>query len=158
MVVSLTREETMPRDRVQIPAIGMIVAAGLDVAFAMVMLVVNLVGISMFHMPEAIGGRWGSEVTEDILLGGFGVMLCVVGIIIDAVIIIGANKMRKLDSYGFAVAAAILSVIPCLSSPCFILGLPFGIWALVVLMDQRVRDAFWGGRKAGEPTSSGPGE
>jgi hypothetical protein len=49
--------------------------------------------------------------------------------------------MKKLESYSFAMAAAIIAMIPCIS-PCCLLGLPFGIWALVVLGDGSVKAAF----------------
>jgi hypothetical protein len=134
----------------------MIVIAGLDVAFAIVMLLLNVLGMSWLRMSEAMPGRWGDDVAEDMLAGGFVIMLCIVGILIDAVIILGANKMRNLDSYGFAVAAAILSVIPCFSSPCVVLGMPFGIWALVVLMNDDVRNAFLDSEKPPQPSTEGP--
>jgi hypothetical protein len=49
--------------------------------------------------------------------------------------------MRKLESFGLCMTASILAMIPCLS-PCCILGLPFGIWALVVLNKPEVKSAF----------------
>ena len=56
-------------------------------------------------------------------------------------IIVGAFCMQTHQGYGFAVASAVLSVIPC-CSPCFVLGFPFGIWALVVLLDEEVQRVF----------------
>jgi hypothetical protein len=38
-------------------------------------------------------------------------------------------------------AASIIAMIPCVS-PCCLLGLPIGIWALVVLMKPEVKSAF----------------
>ena len=146
----------MPRNRVQVPAVGMIVAAGLDVAFALIMLFLNILGMSWLRTAETMRGRWGDDVAEGIMEGGFFIMVCLVGILIDAIIILGANRMRNLDSYGFAIAAAILSVIPCISSPCFVLGMPFGIWALVVLMNEDVRNAFSDVEKPPQPSAAGP--
>jgi hypothetical protein len=60
---------------------------------------------------------------------------------VGAAILFGALKMMRLQSYGWAMAAAILAVIPCLS-PCCCLGIPFGIWALVVLSKPEVKAAF----------------
>ena len=57
------------------------------------------------------------------------------------VLIIGAKKMKKLQNYRFAVASAIIAMIPMVS-PCCALGIPFGIWALTVLRDVEVKDAF----------------
>jgi hypothetical protein len=50
-------------------------------------------------------------------------------------------KMKRLESYGLAMTAAIIVMVPYVS-PCCILGLPFGIWALVVLCDSSVKAAF----------------
>lgn len=50
--------------------------------------------------------------------------------------------MRRLDNYGLAMAGAVLSVIPCLSSQCFFLGVPFGIWAFVLLTKPEVKELF----------------
>ena len=59
----------------------------------------------------------------------------------NIVIIVGAVKMKRLRSHGLCTAACILAVIPCIG-PCFILGIPFGIWGLIVLNDPKVRQAF----------------
>jgi len=64
-----------------------------------------------------------------------------VAVAVAAVVILGAIKMKNLESYGLSMTAAILALIPC-TSPCCVLGLPFGIWALVALTDPPVRAAF----------------
>jgi len=46
-----------------------------------------------------------------------------------------------LRNYEFAFLAAILAMIPCVT-PCCFLGLPFGIWAVIVLRKPGVKDAF----------------
>jgi hypothetical protein len=65
------------------------------------------------------------------------------GIILAAnvVILIGAIRMQRLQSYSWAKVAATLAVIPCIG-PCYLLGIPFGIWALVALSKPGVRQAF----------------
>jgi hypothetical protein len=62
---------------------------------------------------------------------------------VSALILIGAVKMQSLRSHGFALAAAILSVVPCLTPCCgYVIGLAFGIWALVVLNKPEVKSQF----------------
>ena len=56
-------------------------------------------------------------------------------------IIRGAWEMIRLRSYSAARSSAIISCVPCVG-PCFVFGLPFGIWALVRLNDPRVKQAF----------------
>ena len=63
------------------------------------------------------------------------------GLLLAILVIVGGMKMKNLDNYGLAMTAAILGMIPCIS-PCCLLGLPFGIWALVVLGRPEVKAAF----------------
>jgi hypothetical protein len=49
-------------------------------------------------------------------------------------------RMRQMKSYGLAVVAAILAILPCTFG--WFLALPVGIWALVVLQNAEVREAF----------------
>jgi hypothetical protein len=57
------------------------------------------------------------------------------------VITLGGARMRNATGRGLAMAGSILSMIPCTSSCCLI-GLPIGIWALVVLSNPDVKAAF----------------
>ncbi len=81
--------------------------------------------------------------TPDQVMTGsiFWIILGVVGLLLGIVLLIGAMKMKRLESHTFAVIASIVAIIPCVS-PCCLLGLPFGIWAIVVLSDHSVKAAF----------------
>lgn len=58
-------------------------------------------------------------------------------------LLIGAGKMKQLNNYALAVAAAIVAVVPCIAPCCCgVVSIGFGIWALVVLCDPLVRSAF----------------
>lgn len=61
--------------------------------------------------------------------------------VLHAAVLAGSISMLRMKSYGAAMTAAVLSVIPC-CSPCLLLGIPFGIWALVVLNSADVKRAF----------------
>ncbi|HWP85239.1 MAG TPA: hypothetical protein VNN17_08615 [Terriglobia bacterium] len=61
--------------------------------------------------------------------------------VISAFILCGAMRMRRLQSYRLARIACILAVIPCIS-PCYVVGIPFGIWGLCTLANPEVRAAF----------------
>lgn len=56
-------------------------------------------------------------------------------------IAIGGAKMAFMESYPLARWGAILACIPVIS-PFIVWGIPFGIWALVVLGDPNVQAAF----------------
>jgi hypothetical protein len=62
-------------------------------------------------------------------------------IVVGLLNIFGGVRMRGLRSYGLAVVASILALLPCIS-PCCLLGQVAGIWALVVLLNQDVKSAF----------------
>jgi hypothetical protein len=49
--------------------------------------------------------------------------------------------MKKLKNWNLAMAGSILAMIPCIS-PCCIMGLPIGIWAVIVLMKPEIKSAF----------------
>ena len=61
--------------------------------------------------------------------------------ITNVVILVGAVRMKALRNQSHSTTACVLSLIPCLG-PCFVLGIPFGIWGLVVLKDPTVQAAF----------------
>jgi hypothetical protein len=74
------------------------------------------------------------------LTGVAYVVAGVVGIIFAVVIILAGVKMMNLKSRGLAFTASILAMIPC-SCGC-IVGLPIGIWSLIVLSQPDVKSAF----------------
>lgn len=63
----------------------------------------------------------------------------IAALVLCSLTIFGALKMKHLESYGWAITAAILAI---LVSPGNIIGLPLGIWALAVLGRSDVRAAF----------------
>ncbi len=77
----------------------------------------------------------------DMLSGPLGLVQGVAGLAISIVMIMGAVKMKRLESYGLAMTASILGMIPCIS-PCCLLGLPFGIWSITVLNRPEIKDSF----------------
>ncbi len=61
-------------------------------------------------------------------------------LVLPILVTAGAIQMKRLQGYGLAMTAAIVAMVPC--TPCCLLGLPFGIWALVVLAREDVKRAF----------------
>lgn len=54
----------------------------------------------------------------------------IVELLVSIVILWGAIEMVRLHSRSLAIAAAILSLIPCLGGCCCCIGIPLGIWSL----------------------------
>jgi len=119
--------------RVTGPAVALIVIGALEIATQVWAVFVSLMEIRAGGPLQV--GPWANLASpEAIVIGG------AIGVILGIVVIWGGVKMRNLESYPLAMAAAIIAMIPCFW-PCCVLGLPFGIWALVVLSDPLVRAA-----------------
>ena len=129
-----------PATRVQQPATGLIVTAVVGLILHSAMLLLHLLGIgivSQVGVPDADE----QQVFEFFAQATTGVCQSVIGIVVAIVILLGAQKMKQLEAYGFALTSAILAMIPCIS-PCCLVGLPYGIWSIVVLSESQVKHAF----------------
>ncbi len=146
-VAGVAASPTMPTasepaaGRVKGPAIALIVTASLGLAYYLLSGVVTLVtGGAMFHreLPPNIPPELRS-----VIEGMQGPLAGVINLVIAALngfVLFGAIKMLRLRAHGLAMAACIVAMLPC--QCCCILGLPFGIWGLVVLSKPDVKKAF----------------
>jgi hypothetical protein len=128
-------------NRVVGPAIGLIVAAAIGGLLQVLSIISSLLGASL---PALLGNMPGHESIPPGLMmvqGAFGVIGGIVGLAIAAFILYAAMKMKNLESHTLSIVAAVVAMVPCIS-PCCILGLPLGIWALVVLLDKDVKACF----------------
>jgi len=118
------------------PAIGLMVVAILNIVFHLLDVVLVLVGVNFIQ--QAPQGQNGGAEEMGRLVGG--VVGDGVAIIFMIIVILGAFKMLRLQSFGLAMTASILAMLPC--GPCCLAGIPIGIWALVVLNGPDVKDSF----------------
>jgi hypothetical protein len=123
--------------RVKAPAITLIVITALGMVGTLVNMVANLAGMS--QPPQGLPPE--AERLVAMMSGGLGVVATILTLAVGGLIIFGAMKMMNLQSYGLAMTASIVAMVPCLS-PCCCLGLPVGIWAIVVLSNAEVKAAF----------------
>jgi hypothetical protein len=125
------------------PAIALKVTAIIGLVMVALGLVVNILslagvqfnfGMQQFSDPQfqKMIGRLG---------GGVGIFEDLIGGVVGVVVLMGAARMQNLQKHQLAFTASILAMVPCVS-PCCLLGLPFGIWALVVLSKPEVKSQF----------------
>ena len=146
------RRERLGRDyradaksRLMGPSIGLIVAGSTDVLWALYLFVNGLFTIVMaaaMPAPAAAGTRpppLGATTAIFTVTGGIYVLGGLLVLVKAGFTIYGAIRMMKVRKYGASMAASILQIIPCC---CIPIGIPFGIWGLIVLMDQKVKAAF----------------
>ena len=105
------------------PGIGLVVTSIIN-------LVVPLTVLSIVDIGMSTGGIRSSPVPMPLLLGL---------ILLSGLMLASGLMMRRLAGYWFAFAGAILAI---LLIPGNLVGLPIGIWALVVLSRREVREAF----------------
>ncbi len=131
------------KDRVAAPSIGLLITGIIGALSCLGTLVSLIIGISVLSIPDIY-----SELPDDIPVnigelfqGSFAIGSSFVGIVVAALVIFASLKMKELKHWGLAFTASILAMIPCIS-PCCIIGLPIGIWCLVVLTKPEVKNAF----------------
>jgi hypothetical protein len=123
------------------PVIGLKVTAITGLVLVAAGLVMNVLTLSGFQIfPQQIYDPQMQKLFSS-LGGGLGIVQSIIGGVVGVIVLIGAAKMQKLESYQFALTASIVAMLPCIS-PCCVLGLPFGIWALVVLNKPEVKSQF----------------
>lgn len=130
---------TTPAERTLLPAIFMYVACGFSIAYSILSIALNLAGIEMNAFPQP--GNAQDEMAQE-MVRVLGIVMLFAFIFRDLFLIYAAWHLQSRRSYAVAMTGAVISVIPCLGSPCCLLGVPFGIWALVVLNDDAVKAAF----------------
>lgn len=125
--------------KIKIPAIGLIITGSLNGLIGLLTLLsglLRLVGVVKEQTPTDEAERLGYYIGT-----GFGYGVGFFSLILAPVIIFGGMKMLKGEKIGLAKTAAILAILP-ISSCCFVIGIPFGIWALFILLKPEVKAAF----------------
>lgn len=119
-----------PLNRLRGPTTGLILLSGM-------MLISCVLGALIFPfvfvLAPASPVRFERSIQEAVL--------CFLLLFPNAAVLYGAIQARRAKSYRWAMAAAILACIPFLSPAVFV-GIPLGIWLLVVLRRQDVRACF----------------
>ena len=81
------------------------------------------------------------QTVTTLMQGPIGLVLNLIIVGVGVMIVMGGVKMSRLQSYGFVMTATVFAMLPCVSNCCW-LGLPIGIWAIIVLNDSNVKAAF----------------
>jgi hypothetical protein len=126
------------RERVLMPAIFLMISGGLGFAYAVFNAAVFFSGVNENNPNPLIKEDPNMKNDPAYKAGQYAV---IVGTIIgSALVIVGGLQMKNLKNRGFVMFTSILAMTPC--NCCCLLGIPFGIWSLVVLNDETVKRAF----------------
>jgi hypothetical protein len=133
--VQTTTDREAAKARVQLPAIGLMIAGFIGLfSIAAILLYAS----AMQSTPQSINGQTRDVAALKSVLVGLPPLGVVIGIAFS--IAFGGWKMSQLQSYGLVTTSAMLAMLPC--TPAWMISFPMGIWALIVLSDPKVRAAF----------------
>jgi predicted Zn finger-like uncharacterized protein len=135
-----SRAQERAKGRIMAPAICLLVAAILGVLAGLLQIGISFTPQPPLPPPQPGEPEWIREFQKSsrgptALIGG------VIGVVYCGIIIFASIQMLNMRMWGFSLAGSIMSMINCFNC-CCILGLPFGIWATIVLSDQEVKNAF----------------
>lgn len=130
--------------QVQGPAMGLMITAVIGGLLNLLSLGVNVLGMGGSALSNMGGGGGGpADRYMQYMSGGAGIVFAILGLAVAGFIIWVSLQMKQLHKWTLAVVASIVAMIPCIS-PCCIIGLPIGIWAVIVLMKPEVKSSFVG--------------
>lgn len=117
--------------KVKSPAIGL-------VCLGIISALVSLWGLSTILLLKDKSSAIGEQMM------GLFIMLGIAGMVMTGLIIYGGFQMMSLKSLVWSKTAAILSICSVISTGLLglLLGVPLGIWALIVLNKPEVKSAF----------------
>jgi len=132
--------EPAAAQRVRGPAIGLIVTAILTGFGSLAVAAFSIAGFVFGENRLNDYGpyRPGESVTQL----GAGLTMAAIWFLVACFILYAGLQMSRLRSRELCLVASVLAMIPCTTAICCLVGLPMGIWALIVLNRPEVRAAF----------------
>ena len=121
------------------PAACLMFLGGLNIVLLILTMVLRIMNVGL--LPTGARGPGGpgakSEMAADNMGGAY---VTAFGILLSLGVIVAGIKMKRVENYGLAIAASVFVMLPCCN--CCLIGLPLGIWSLVVLNRPEVKVAF----------------
>ncbi|HUV63660.1 MAG TPA: serine/threonine-protein kinase [Sedimentisphaerales bacterium] len=121
------------RHRVWIPAVGLLVAGGINCLAVVGLVIAAVVGL----LAKGFSGRL---VIFGFLPGAGNAVVLAVTVAYAVFVVLGGWNLMQLRSRRLALWGSILALFPF--SAGSVVGLPMGIWALIVMRNEQVKAAF----------------
>jgi hypothetical protein len=129
------------REALNVPSLLLIIFGSLNVLFGLYGLVAG--GMNKEQLAQFLNDPNMPQQAKDMIAmmaGAGSKVIGLLGLVISGLMVFGGVQMRNLKSYGLAMAACILGILPCTNCCC--VTLPIGIWALTILMKPEIKSAF----------------
>jgi len=125
-------------NKLRLPAVGLISLGALNILASILLLLGRIA--SLIKGEERVIVNDAERLGYEASMVYFP-LVSLISIATAPIIIYGGVQMLSARKYSLALMAAILALMP-FSSLCCLLGVPIGIWAIVVLRSPEVKAAF----------------
>ncbi len=138
---------TNAKDQLNAPSMMLMVVAIVSVLFALFSLITSALGLdeqmmkSIQEMAKLPPGAMDENAKSGAMVA-VGYAMNFLQLVACGVAIFGAMKMRALQMWPLALTANILMIVPCFSGCCCLIGLPVGIWGIVMLTKPEIKAQF----------------
>ena len=124
-------------EKVSLPAIFMMVLGGLGLAFAIVRTIADVMmgDDAVNNNPFMKNDPAMKDLQKTMMVLG-----PILNVIWATIVFFGGLFMKRLQARGFVMFSCVWAMLPC--SLCCLLGIPFGIWGLVVVNNEDVKRGF----------------
>lgn len=135
--------ESVIDQKLKIPAIGIITTGALGGLLSLYGVIATLLGSNKnAEIPPGMPPEAAALLKKYLsVMETFNLPLNLLALVMSVVTLMAGIRMLQRRSYGLVMTGVIIGMLPCLSA-CCCTGLPFGIWALVVLSNEEVRKSF----------------
>lgn len=130
----------MAEDKVKAPGIVLMIVAGLNLMLQLAQIAYYGVIMAVGMTSNASNSTSGEEELVLIITIAASIVAAIFSIAWNGFIGYAGWNMMNLERYNLALAGSIMAVIPCFG--CCLVNMPAGIFALVVINDRLVKEAF----------------
>lgn len=128
--------------KLRAPAIGLIIAGSLNGITGLLALLGGLFRLSGVGGKETLPTEQAEKM--GFMVGTVGTYIfALLSLMLAPVIIYGAVQMMQGRKPGLAKISSIMAMLP-VTACCFLIGIPIGIWCLIVLAKPEVKAVFAG--------------
>jgi hypothetical protein len=142
-VGAAAHDERKANGKVMAPAIALLVIGLLGIVVSLFNLVFALLTPNQAIDPNA------PEIIQEMQRNAGGPLAAAVQAvfaIVNGLIILGAIYMMRLRSWGWAMTSSVLAMVN-IGTCCCVMGFPVGIWAIIVLSMEDVKQMFASARE-----------
>lgn len=126
-----------PQQAAFAPGVALMIVSAISIACFAIAVAFNIYALSTGVLDDRGIGEVMTGKTQATVRASVGTLL----LLVHCFVAYGAYHMMERKSFSISRTASIIAVIPCIS-PCYFLGIPFGIWAMVSLGKPGVQQSF----------------